>query len=272
MHPRLWKFIIFAGSVAALSGLAFRQWQANEALRTEAGRLRTEGTEIERLQSEHDRLMARATPPEESTALEEAAAEVARLRSEAAILRRQIEERRASAETVSPAFGPAAAAAAEPWTNAGRETALAAFQTGVWALQQGDTDALAGLITFDAAGRALVEALFARLPPESRALHGSAENVFATLLAARLPTNLASADIITSTAAGTTDETLRLRLNRTNGSTKEANFNFTRDTGGWRIVVPTTVVADYIAKLRDGLPSRPDPSTLRAGAVTVGAK
>lgn len=257
MHPRFFKIGFFVAGVATIGGLLFQQGRTNAGLRLEAERLRLHTAGIESLQAGHRHLASKQTPPGELAALKTAEEEAARLRAEAIALRQQAEKRRISDEKPSPP------PPMEKWPNAGPGTALAALQACVSAGLQADTETLAGLITFDAAGRALLDALFERLPPETRALHASAENVFAVLLAARLPQDLTSAEIITSTPAGPDAETLLLRLTREDGSTKDANFKFTRDTGSWRIVVPPIVVGNYLSMLKG---SPPPPPTPRSGS------
>ncbi|MEO6569865.1 MAG: hypothetical protein ABIO94_13970 [Opitutaceae bacterium] len=214
--------MISAVGIAAILGFALHQWTANEALRAEARQLRAQHLEIESLRAEQLGLKRQQRPSEEIAALKESAAEASRLRVEAVQLRRQVQEAEKADQNTSPANAPQPAA--EFAINAGRSTPLAAVQTAVWAAKQGDTNALAGLIAFDAAGRALVDALFTRLPEETRTSNGSAEKVFATLLAVRLPQDLSSADL-TTTMTPTGDEfTLGMRLKRTGGETKETSL------------------------------------------------
>jgi hypothetical protein len=267
VHAKFWKLGIFAVCLAPLAVVALRQRQANARLRAEATALRSQTSEVENLRAKRERLAARQLSPQELANLQEASLEVSRLRDEAAALRQQIELAAAAGKPAPLPTEPVPAAPA--WSNSGRATSLDAFNTGVWAVMQGDTDTLAGLISFDAEGRAMVEALFERLPPESRATYGSAEKVFATLLAARLPQDLSSAAVIESNASGDENHTLRMRLQHANGRTKDTNFRFKRDAEGWQIVVPTTIVENYTAMLKGGLPSRSDPAILRAPPVVV---
>lgn len=255
MHPRFWKIGFCVAGVATIGGVWFQQARTNAGLRLEAERLRASTAGIDSLRAEYHRHSAEQISAEKLADLKAAKEEAARLRTEAIALREQAEKRRTDDPRSS-------ALPMEKWPNAESGTPLAALQSSVLAGLQGDTDTLAGLITFDAAGRALVEALFERLPPETRTLHGSAENVFAVLLAARLPQDLTSAEIITATPMGPDDETLRLRLTRNDGSTKEANFKFTRESGKWRMVVPPIVVGTHLSMLKG---SPPAPRTQRAG-------
>lgn len=261
MRLRLLKFGIVTVVVAALGITAVRQRKANAALHLKAERLREQTAEIATLSRERERLAARQISPAELATLNESARDVARLRAEAAALHAQKE---------NLATAPAQAPEPEAWSNSGRLTPLSTFRSAVWAVTQGDIDVLAGLISFDPAGRTLIDALFARLPPETQANHRSAEAVFATLLAARVPQDLTSAEVVASPLSQANEEILRLRLNRAHAPTKEANFHFKRDAEGWRIVVPTAVVEAYIGMLKGGLPTRPNPSALRGGAMTVG--
>lgn len=263
MRVTFLKLGFLAACVGAGSFFALCQARTNATLRADAERLRAEASEIESLRAERVRLAALQITAEELATLKAASQEVSRLRTEALALQQREEAANSSRENVSAASEPPSPAA-EAWTNSGRATPLSAFHTGVWAVMHGETDALASSITFDAAGRAAVDALFARLPAETRVLHGSAEKVFATLIAAQLPLDLTSAEVIATPAATADATTLRLRLKRTEGSTKDANFHFERDAAGWRIRVPATAVEKYSASLKHGLPSRPDASSLGA--------
>ena len=258
MRAKFWAWTIPAVSIVAMFGFALHQRAANDALRGEVRRIRAQHLEIESLQAEQAVLKRQQRSSEEIAILQESAAEASRLRVDAAELRRQLQQADKADQTASPTAPPAAEFA----TNAGRATPLAAVQTALWAAQQGDTDALAGLIAFDAAGRALVDALFTRLPEEARASNGSAEKVFATLLAVRLPQDLSSADVTTAMTPTGDEFSLGMRLKRTEGEAKEARLRFSRDAEGWRLIVPAKVVENYIATLNNLLPIRPKSSSL----------
>lgn len=245
MRARQLKLVLFTAGFAVLVLVVQHQRDATAALREKAERLRDATAANARLRAEQAALQSQSVSPEELARLRADQAEAARLRAEAAALRAQREPAPSSPKAPAPASLPSSAKI-EPWTNAGRATPIATFQTGVWASVHGDTDTLAKVIAFDDEGRALIDAQFARLPEKDRLTYGSAEKVFATLLAARLPQDLTSATV-TQTTASDSGAVLRMRLQRADGSSKESSFNFLRTSGdeGWRILVPTGVVKNY---------------------------
>lgn len=251
MRAQLLKLVLFAAGFLVLVLIIKHNREATAALREEAARLRVAGLSKARLGADRAMLEAENVSGDELAKLRADQAETSRLRTEAAALREKLSAAPRSPTTESPAL-PNPAPPVERWTNAGRATPNATFQTGLWASSHGDTDTLAKVITFDAEGRALVDAQFARLPEKDRAAYGSAEKVFATLLAARLPQDLTSATV-TQTTENSDSIILRLRLQRANGSAKESNFTFLRTAGddGWRILVPTPVVKNHQQMLTD---------------------
>jgi hypothetical protein len=251
MSARLLKFVVFFAGLAVLAFVVEQQRETTATLREKAERLRAAGLAHMRLREEHATLQAQNVSPDELAQLRADHAERARLRAEAAALRGK-REAVPPPQTAEVPTAPTPPPSVELWTNAGRATPNDTFQTGVWASVHGDTDTLAKVITFDAEGRALIDAQFARLPEKDRSLYGSPEKVFATLLAVRLPQDLTSATV-TQTTEGSESTVLRMRLQRANGSSKESNFNFIRTAGddGWRILVPTNVVKNYQLMLTD---------------------
>jgi hypothetical protein len=267
MRAKFWTGTIAAVSFVAIFGVALHQWTANERLRAETRRLRFQHLEIETLRAEETALKRQKPLPEEIAALQTSAAEASRLRAEAVELRRQLQSpAKAEQSDLSAAAAPPPP---EFVVNAGRATPVAAVQTAIWAARNGDTEALAGLIAFDAAGRGLVDALFTRLPEDTRQSFGSAEKVFATLLAVRLPQNLSSAEVTTAMTPTGEEFTLGMRLKRAGGEPKSASLRFNRDVEGWRLVVPAKVVENYIATLNNRLPVRPNSSLLLSNPLVV---
>ncbi|MEO7412641.1 MAG: hypothetical protein ABIZ81_04730 [Opitutaceae bacterium] len=267
MTPKFWTRSVLTIGTLAMFGVALQQRATNGALRTEASRLQALNREADALRAKNLLLTGHQVSAEELARLREAALEESRLRVEANELRRKAQEAATSEGGASPADAPQPAP--EFWTNAGRTTPLAALQSTVWAARQGDTNTLAGLIAFDAAGRALVDALFARLPDESRVLTGSAEKAFATLLAVRLPQDLGSAEVTTGPVTMGDELTLGMRLKRTDGESKEAKLRFAHDAEGWRMVVPAKVVENYIATLSNRIPPRPNSSSILSSPLMV---
>lgn len=251
MHPRILKLVLFAAGFGLLVFAVQRQRDATTTLREKADRLRAASLAHARLRNENAVLTAQKISGEELTKLRADQAEAARLRAEAASLQEKREPVRRS-PTAEGVSAPTSPITLTQWTNAGRATPTATFQTGVWAAVQGDTDALTKVITFDADGRALIEAQFGSLPEKDRALYGSPEKIFATLLAVRLPQDLTSATV-TQTTEGSGSTLLRMRLQHANGYFKDSSFNFIRsaEDNSWRILVPTGVVKNHLLMLTE---------------------
>lgn len=248
MSPRLLKFIVFTAGFAVLAFVVERQRETTAALREKAERLRADQAELARLRSEHEALNSEQVSPAELAQLRDNQAEAARLRAEALLLRSKKPAPHPATEAV-PRPVAAKLPAAETWHNAGRATPDATFQTSVWAALHGETDTLTNLLGFDAAGRAIIDDQFARLPAEVRATYGSAEKVFATLVAIRLPQDLTAFEPLARKADSPDDVTIHMRLTRTDQSTRETDFHFTRAPEGWHIVVPNEIVKKYSAML-----------------------
>jgi len=199
------------------------------------------------LRTTHDRLSAARPSDTELEALRQADAEAQRLRAEAA-------ELRARAAAVTPAPKPAAPPPKPPAipvaasTDAGRATPAAALESVLWSSAHGEVEALATLLAFEPGTQVKIDEALASLPEEERSRYGSSADVFATLVAARMPPDLAQTEVLETTpGAGVT--AVRLRLRRTDGNAREATFRFKQDTDGWRLIVPTRVVNDYLRML-----------------------
>lgn len=253
MHNRFGKIPVSIIAVAVFA-LVLRQHAKNGSLREEVERSRAKAAELASLRESHADLVAQQISNDELARLRAAEAEAARLRRETAALRAEIDTPATPGRDANPPPPPKIPA----WTNAGRETPDAAFRTGIWAALQGETDALADLITFDADSRPKLEAMFASLPENVRAEYGTAEKVFATLLAARVPQDLVAAKPISRKTLEADDMLVRIEMKYATGGSKTANFQFTRGPEGWRIIVPAKVVEDYQHMLSSS-PTFPNP-------------
>lgn len=183
---------------------------------------------------------------------------------EAVRLRSEISQLGASLQTESSKQQEPPQAASPPppppqpkqWRNLGRATPSVTFESVLWSANAGETENLAAMITFDPTGRALVEALFARLPEAMQRENRTPERAFAILLAARIPQTLSSANVMEQNTTGE-GGTVRMQLRDVDGSEREANFNFVRDPDGWKLVVPTSVVRNYQKMLSSGTVAAP---------------
>lgn len=222
-------------------------WQAGETarLRAEAVRLHAAHADLGALRAAHERLVSRRVSEPELARLRHADTEARQLRAEAAELRSRIAAGRGKA-VARPAKAPAAPATT--WTNAGRTTPAAAIESVLWSSAQGDVETLASLLIFDADTQARIEEVFASLPAEKRNRYGSPVEVFATLVAARMPGDLAQTEVL-ETTPGAGETAVRLRLRRTDGKVREAAFRCKPDADGWRLVVPARVANEHLRML-----------------------
>jgi hypothetical protein len=269
MHARFWLPILAAVGGAALMIFVLRQRSTNDALRAESRRLSALNAETEALRFERADLLRRQASPGQLAAWQESVQEAERLRSEATALRQ------ASKPTGDTPAKVGGQSPEEPkmefWINAGRTSPLSTVRTMVWAAQRGETDLLAGSIAFDDDGRRMIDEMFARMPEETRTRSGNAEKAFATLLAVRLPDELEfdSAEATSPASPSGAEFTQGIQLVRADGETKETKFRFTRDSAGWRIVVPAKVVENYLATLSNRLAPRRSASSITASPLKV---
>lgn len=244
--------------IAAGAAAFWFERQANKRLRAEVAQLRQAATELE----------AKIPPPRDPLLIDINAAELAKLRAdqsayaslreEHAALEKRVEglaqaatERAKAAQTrpnqppISGELRPAAT-----WRNAGMATPLAAYETAIWAASQGEIDVFASTIGFQQEGRARLEAVFASLPDAIKAEMGSPEKVFATMLAARLPTDVVNFGLVSETPKGPDETTVRVRMQRENGQTKDDSIPMVRQPDGtWRLLVPDRMVDGYARSL-----------------------
>jgi hypothetical protein len=214
------------------AGLAVSQ-RERAALLAERTRLRAQVAQANAAATQSRELASADISPEQLEVLRHEAEEVKRLRAEAGALRARLsrpEEKRSAA----PADGP--------WRNVGAATPEDAVRTTVWAALQGETGVLARMLAFDRESEAAVRAFFATLPAGVRAEYGSAENVAATMLAARMPLDLKNAKPVEQVVDQGGGLAVRFELQRNHGPAKSVVFRFRRDSDGWRLIVPRSVL------------------------------
>ena len=244
MSVRFLQAGLLSGAIVASGIILIHQWQTTLMLRNEVDRLHEESHEIARLHAEQQRLRTRQIAPEERARLQQDQAKLARLRQRIAELQRVPEKTPpASAQNTPPPIGSKLPVA--NWINAGKATPSGTLQTVLWSGTRGDLDLLASLLAFDPESQSLIDDTFARLPAEARRQHGSAEKVFATLLAARLPLDLASANVTNATERNPDAITLSVHLQNGEGKQRDVDFHFIRRADGWRLLVPRKVVENY---------------------------
>jgi hypothetical protein len=188
--------------------------------------------------------------------------ELLRLRSEVEALRRnQAAPAGPATSTGAPATGNGGGAAApltnsrtvpvEVMGNVGRATPRAAGQTEAWAVQHGDVDTAASLLTFAPEERAKLEAVIAALPENLREQYGTPERLMAMVMAGT-PRPIAGVQILEEKEQGSDDFVQQIQLKYADGRTRSDELTFHRDAEGWKRVVSPATVDRVIAALKNG--------------------
>lgn len=245
--------------LAGATGLILQQ-KTSTQLRGEIEELRRQGGENTRLRAENRRLTQAVA---EGAVLRDEHAELVRLRAEIAALKNQ-------PPTPAPApvrrSGGAAAGQAVPAAsgmvpveamgNVGRATPRAAGQTEAWAIQRGDVDTAASLLTFAPEERAKMEALVAALPDNLREQYGTPERLMAMVMAG-LPRPIAAVQVLDEMEQGPDDYVQHIQLKYSDGRVRTDELLFHRDADGWRRVVSPATVDRVITALKNGPPPQP---------------
>jgi hypothetical protein len=233
------------------------QRQAATRLRDEIDDLRRQTRILASLRAERALLAGQQAPAEELQRLRDDHDALIRLRQEIELLKRR-QESVALPKATTPSQ-PAIRLLARDWTNAGRATPPAAFESMLWAATHGDIDALTGMLDFQQS-RSQLEALFAGLSAESRARYGSAEKVFATLLASQISSAVGAMSMIPQGKPDRADaEAIRLmaRLESPDGSQQRIrSYIFFHTADGWRMLVQPGMVESCATLLTGATPAR----------------
>ncbi|HWA09395.1 MAG TPA: sigma-70 family RNA polymerase sigma factor [Opitutaceae bacterium] len=244
---------------AGATGLVLQQ-RTTTQLRGEIEELRQQTRENPALRAENQRLTQAVA---ELPALQAEHAELVQLRAELAALKAQKPSTvPASARSGGgPAGGGSATPAAsamvpvEAMGNAGRATPRAAGQTEAWAVQHGDVETAASLITFNPAERAKMEAVVAALPDNLREQYGTPEKLMAMVMAGT-PRPIAAVQVLDEKEQGPDDYVQHIELKYADGRTRTDELTFHRDADGWKRVVSPATVDRVITALKNGPPPR----------------
>jgi hypothetical protein len=132
------------------------------------------------------------------------------------------------------------------YRNEGQATPLATLQTFAWACDRGDTETVRGLLCFEGAGRAKVEAFMAALPANLRGPWTTPEEMAAELLTSDgMNHPFPKATILEkATFEKIGEERVILRL----PGTSHARTDFQKTAAGWSYLITEAVVDDYIGR------------------------
>lgn len=162
--------------------------------------------------------------------------------------------------------------AANTWANAGRSTPLTTVTTLLWAAAGGDQTTMQSALMFDDATRAQALALYDSLPPATRSLYATPEELIADVTMKNIP--LTAAQVCWFNQADADHATVGVMLahprEAVSGSSEimeapEAGapprlansapnplavLSLRRVADGWRVVVPAAAIARIAAELR----------------------
>jgi RNA polymerase sigma factor (sigma-70 family) len=244
------KIVIgITGALAIAGTLGFViQGRTNARLREEQESLRQQIQAASQLQTENQRLQAAArVATDRINALNADRAELARAREEIAALKARHASSAKGAESAKIRPLEPGLIATDAWINSGLQNPAASYQTGMWAHREADLDTLAKVFTFRPTEKAKLDELFARLPDETKGKLGSPEKMIAVVFA-RGPTP-AGFQVLSETPQDENTIVARVKVQRADGRTSEANITYSRGPDGWQAVVPANEVASQIQKI-----------------------
>ncbi|MFT3782181.1 MAG: hypothetical protein QM790_09215 [Nibricoccus sp.] len=229
-------------------GFAWQKQRATQ-LRAEQAQLKLRAAERLELERMRQRYRADEIPAEDLNKLQSEAAEASALRDRITRLK--------AALTPSPTKSAESPKKQERWHNAGMATPGDTLQSVIWAATGGEVDALVAMLAYAPDTKAAVEAWYASIPPESRALFPTAEKLAATMISARLPTSLSGAEVIEQVGGSGDFVDARVKLKRPSRTNeppreREVTFRFQRFGSDWHLVVPDSVVGEFVKQSKGG--------------------
>lgn len=265
--------LIGTALVAGVGTPVALQYQAN-------GRLKAE---IETLRSQ---LAAQVPPPidprpgdtEELARIRGEHLELMRLRGEVAALRQSLAavpkgttssdelDRNKAARRASEEIQGRALLAKSPdipmipansWANAGATNPVAALQTLNWSVRNHNTNAFAGVLSWDPQAKARAEALFAALPQSVQQNYGSVDGVIFDM-ALNSGTPIAAYRVLSQTDQGPDDVSMVEQHIYVDGRVRENTVQFQRDeNGNWHQVIPQELMPklEIVLNNLNGMPS-----------------
>jgi hypothetical protein len=248
--------VALGAALAASTGALFmRERRQGAHLREKMGRLAGVAIERSRLESENRRLRAAIGRAEDSAKARDGRADRDGTQTLVDALQLRVRELKLALGQDADPVWPAGArvAPAGDWAFVGSASPADTLESVLWSARTGNVDRLAGLIAFEPKARDEAAAMFAGLPDEARAQFESPEKVVATYVAAQMPEGYVA---FAALAGGTTDPGTAfqsVRIQDAKGGQHDLWFKFGRSDGGWRLLVPESVVARYASQL--GSPS-----------------
>jgi RNA polymerase sigma factor (sigma-70 family) len=152
-----------------------------------------------------------------------------------------------SASALKPGMKPLAAL-----TNAGQATPVAAVETLLWALNTGNVDLLAKMITFRPDARAAADKLWASLPAESHSQFPTPESMLAPVAAESFPSDLVGYQVTEDRQNGPTPDywTVKFQYQKSDGTTIDTGASLQQINGNWLVYMSTSgiqKIANHLA-------------------------
>lgn len=249
LRPRHTTLLLALLLTAAVAAVVFWQVRATGKLREEVAALREP-----RAASVADASAPMPTQPEfAAETVTGTPAAITNWQAEVEKLRQEVAEAEVPADS-DPARRPAGAR-----SNRGGASAFDAFETILWAATGGEVGELEKWIAFSPEATEAAARFFETLPPEMRAEFPDARRLIATMMASRLPLNIAQAELLESRMLDSGGASLRLRITRAGpaAKTRELQLGFQRSAAGWQLLVPREIIEGY-QYLLIGSPAKPD--------------
>lgn len=249
---------LFALGLAGAGILLGHEQHKTAQLKSELHQRRAASERIQELDAQKGRLLALQVSEEELAQLRRDHEETAELRQALRKLgRKSIADeltRRAAATARMAAPEVAVQVQAEPESlvpTPGSFTPRSTLESVIMAASAGSVETLTPLIAFEAGGRAKALEIFQRLPADVQTSYGSPERIYATLLAASLPLGITHTFTLQERVIGDQQKAVAVRLYRRDGSSHEAEFQFSRTGTKWQLIMPRHVVEKYGRMLID---------------------
>jgi hypothetical protein len=241
---RFWAIFVATATAMALA-LA---WNGHRVAAQERLLMREKARNgsLAKLLDENRALKSEQLSPQEQRQLEEDHVRAQALRSRIIALQRSVE----------PKVDPAAngETLAKDWRYSGSATPKDALLSVLWAASRGDVDVLAGLIGFSPEIRPQVEAVFEHLPAQAKLEYGSPEKVVATLISGTFPKNASGASF-DDAQQDDAEASVDMRVSRSDGQARTSSFQLDHASGGWRLLVPASVLTGYEKILQGEAPA-----------------
>jgi RNA polymerase sigma factor (sigma-70 family) len=227
--------------LASTAGLVWQQ-ETRAEVRDALAQVQRQRDEIVRLGAANASSSVALTPD-----AVQAAGELARLETEAAALRTQVESEREA----KPAPVVAGLMPVDTWRKAGFATPGDAVETIYWAKEHIDLETLGNALLLDPKGRAKAEALLARLPDSVRAQYpelSTPERLVGLLWA--LGPMVEAIGVERATTRRPDNVTLTIKQEWENGEVRGPPLTFQRTSDGWKWAMPEAGV-DMAARAMD---------------------